>query len=194
VERGVDLVNKFLIGLALVTFVAVGSVGVWKATGDDRRVGAIGPLEEPVALAWRGAWTEAGKYDAGQVVSFEGASYVAEAPNDGLKPNAKEGPWALMAAAGLQGPAGSFNGTYQSPNGSYSLVVANDGIVMTGPSGTIRLRDTGVELAINRSVSVNAAQALTLQAGSTGLLKAGGALTVEAGGQLRLKGATIQQN
>jgi hypothetical protein len=174
----------------------VGSLGVWKAVdGDgDRRMGALGPIEEPIALSWRGVWSEGAKYRPGEVVAYEDSSYVAEADSAGEVPNAKEGPWALMAAKGLQGPAGVFDGTFRSPNGSYSIVVADDGITLQGPPGTIKLRNTGVDLMINNNVSVNAGQGLTLQAGATGLLKATGTLTVESAGQLRLKGSTIQQN
>jgi hypothetical protein len=189
------MVNKLLIGVGIVALVAVGSIGVWQLAGDDgRRVGALEPIEKPVPLAWRGAWTRDTEYAVGEVVSYENSSYVAQAANAGATPTAKEGPWALMAARGLQGPAGTFSGSFQSPNGSYSLVVADDGIVLQGPPGTIKLRNSGVELMINNNVSVNAGQNLTLQSSAGAIVKASGAMTVEAGGQLNLKGAVINQN
>ena len=86
------MVNKLLIGLGVLTLVAIGSVGVWKLSDADRNIGALGPFEEPVPLSWRGSWTDETRYDVGQVVSYEGASYVAEAANGGQVPNAKEGP------------------------------------------------------------------------------------------------------
>jgi hypothetical protein len=187
--------NKLLIGVGIVALVAIGSVGLWQVSGsDERRVGALEPIEKPVPLAWRGAWAREAEYAAGEVVSYEGSSYVAEGATDGQVPNAKEGPWTLMAEKGLEGPAGAFNGTFQSPNGSYSLVVANDGIVLRGPAGTIKLRDTGVELMISENVSVNAGKELALVTSAAGRLKASGALTVEAAGQLHLKGSVIKQN
>jgi len=139
------MVNKLLIGVGILALVAVGSIGVWKLSGDDgRRVGALGPIEEPIALAWRGAWAEEAKYEAGQVVSYVKSSYVAEAPNSGQAPNAKEGPWALMAAQGLQGPqgpAGTFSGTFTSPDGGWRLSVTDTGIraEKVGPSAFPRL-------------------------------------------------------
>jgi hypothetical protein len=196
------MVNKLLIGVGIVVLVAVGSIGVWKlgSGGEDRRVGALGPLGDPIPLAWRGTWIKDAKYAVGEVVSYGDSSYVAEADNSAEPPDAKEGPWALMAAQGprglqgAQGPAGAFSGTFQSPNGSYSLVVADDGIVMQGPPGTIKLRDTGVELMISKKVSIKAGQTLTLDATGNATLKGAGTLTVQAAGVLYLKGSLIQQN
>jgi hypothetical protein len=111
-----------------------------------------------------------------------------------MLPNAKEGPWALMAAKGLQGPAGTFNGTFRSPNGSYSLVVADDGITLEGPPGSVRLRSSGVDVVVSSGFSVNAGQSFNIQTTGPGTIKSTGTLTVESAGQLRLKGATIQQN
>jgi hypothetical protein len=158
------MVNKLLIGFSVVVLVAVGSVGAWKLSGGERRAGALGPIEEPIALTWRGEWAKDAKYDAGQVVSYEGSSFVAEAAASGEVPNAKEGPWVLMAAKGVQeaqAPA-AFNGTFRSPNGSYSLVVADDGIVLQGPPGSIRLSSTGVDVVADQNVSVSAGQGVTL--------------------------------
>ena len=189
------MVNKLLIGAGIVALIAVGSIGVLKLAGsDDRRAGALGPIEEPIALSWRGEWSNEAKYSAGQVVSYENSSYVAEADTAGQAPDPKEGPWALMAAKGLQGPAGAFNGTFRSPNGSYSLVVADSGITLQGPPGTIKLQNTGVDVMLNNVFSVNAGQSFTIQTTGPGTLKSGGVLTVESAGQLRLKGSTIQQN
>lgn len=189
------MVNKFLIGVGILALVAVGSIGVWKLADDDgRRVGALEPIEKPVPLAWRGAWTKDAEYSAGQVVAYEGSSYVAEAATAGEVPNAKEGPWALMATKGLQGLAGTFNGTFQSPNGSYSLVVANDGIVLQGPGKSIKLQDNATEVRTDGSLTVVVGANMTLNATGTGTLKSTGPMTVESGGVLRLKGATIQQN
>jgi hypothetical protein len=195
------MVNKLLIGFGVVVLVAVGSVGAWKLSGSERRAGALGPLDEPIPLTWRGEWTKDSKYDAGQVVSFEESSYVAEAATSGEVPSAKDGPWALMAAKGLQGAqgsAGAFNGTFQSPNGSYSLVVADDGIVLNGPPGSIKLRSTGIEVNAANNVSVNAGQGVTLQGASGAIIKSNAGVdviadrnvSVSAGQSLTLLGAS----
>jgi hypothetical protein len=146
------MVNKLLIALGVAALVAVGSLGAWKiSSGSDRSVGALGPIDEPVPLAWRGEWTRDAKYDVGQVVSYEDSSYVAEAASSGEIPNAKDGPWALMAAKGLQGaqgqpgaqgPAGTFSGTLQSPDGKFKLTVTNNGIEATGPNTRLKIDGT----------------------------------------------------
>jgi hypothetical protein len=195
------MVNKLLIGFGVVVLVAVGSVGAWKLSGSERRAGALGPIDEPIPLTWRGEWAKDAKYDAGQVVSYEESSYVAEAPTDGQVPDAKDGPWALMAARSTQeaqGSSGAFNGTFRSPNGSYSLVVADDGIVLDGPPGSIKLSSTGVEVVADRNVSVSAGQGVSLLGvtGTTLRSNAGvdligdRAVSVTAGQGLNFLGAT----
>lgn len=179
------MVNKFLIGAGIVALVAVGSIGVLKLADDDgRRIGALGPIEEPIPLAWRGAWTEEAKYDVGQVVSYQESSYVAEAENVGQVPNPKDGPWALMAAKGLdggqgpqgaQGPAGTFSGSFQSPDGRYTLSVTNTGIEARGPNGNLTLNNSGV----------------TVRSGTTLVLDAGSTLDLKAAGNARLVGAAV---
>jgi hypothetical protein len=195
------MVNKLLIGFGVVVLVAVGSVGAWKLSGSERRAGALGPIDEPIALTWRGEWAKDSKYDVGQVVSYEQSSYVAEAATSGESPDAKDGPWALMAARGLQGAQGSsgaFNGTFQSPNGSYSLVVADDGIVLNGPPGSIKLRSTGVEVIAANNVSVKAGQGITLEGATGAIVKSNAGVdviadrnvSVSAGQGVTLLGAT----
>jgi len=195
------MVNKLLIGFGVVVLVAVGSLGAWKLSGTERHAGALGPIEEPIALTWRGEWTKDAKYDVGQVVSYEESSYVAESATSGEVPNANDGPWALMAAKGLQGVQGSsaaFNGTFRSPNGSYSLVVADDGILLQGPSGSITLRSTGVDVIADKNVTVNAGQGVILKSLGGTIIQAGTGLdvvadknvSVSAGQGLNFLGAT----
>jgi hypothetical protein len=43
---------------------------------DTRRMGD--PRSEPLAMSWRGAWSADLKYAPGEVVSFDGAAYIAE--------------------------------------------------------------------------------------------------------------------
>jgi hypothetical protein len=166
------MVNKLLIGLGIVVLVAVGSIGVWKLADDDgRRVGALGPLEEPIALAWRGSWSSDSKYEVGQVVSYKGSSYVAEAANGGEVPNAKEGPWALMAAQGLQGSTRTFSGSFTSPDGNYTLSVTNAGIEARGPNGNLTINNNGVVVRSGSTLVVDAGATLDLKAGATATLR-----------------------
>ncbi len=108
--------KRTLLVLAVaLPFVVIGTVGVWQLAGDDtRRVGALGPLSEPIALAWRGEWSPDAKYAPGQVVAYDGSAYVAETETD-LSPDPtqceKECPWVSLAiggagTAGPQGPKG----------------------------------------------------------------------------------------
>lgn len=185
------MVNKLLIGFGVLTLVAIGSVGAWKLAGADRRVGALGSLERPVPLSWRGEWSEGSRYQPGEVVSYGGASYVAEVATDGQVPSAKEGPWALMAARGLQG---TFDGTLQSPTGRYRLTVADDGISLEGPGGSIKLRDTGADLTLDQAVKVKTGTHVTIEAGSAAVLKGTGGATVTSGGVTNVRGATVALN
>lgn len=97
----------WVILFASIPLVLVGSIAVWQLSGSDaRRVGAIGATDKPVALMWRGAWDAKAEYTAGQVVSYRGSSYVADATSFGQAPNAKESSWSVMASMGFQGPPG----------------------------------------------------------------------------------------
>lgn len=95
--------------LAVVPLVVIGSVAVWQVSGSDRRIGAITAASEPVPLSWRGPYSGDAAYAPGQVVSFDGASYVADQETKGEKPGCSGAkcPWSLMASRGAPGPAGS---------------------------------------------------------------------------------------
>jgi hypothetical protein len=104
--------KSLIVAAAALPLVVIGSIAVWNVSGNDsRRVGAIDSASEPVALMWRGAWDAEVKYAPGQVVSFKGASYVAEQVNGGSEPDPwceDDCRWASMgkSAEGLQGPKG----------------------------------------------------------------------------------------
>ena len=195
------MVNKLLIVLGVAALVAVGSVGAWKLAGADRRVGALGPLEKPVPLAWRGSWTRDAEYQPGQVVSYGNSSYVAEVATAGQTPNAKEGPWALMAAqgtAGAQGPAGTFTGTLQSPDGTYTLSVTNAGIVATGPNGQFTLDSGGVVVKSGTTLTLDADASLDLKAAASASIRgsmtrvgcaSGGSAAARVGSQIQASGS-----
>jgi len=56
-----------------------------------------------------------------------------------LGPQGEQGDPGPPGDAGLQGPPGEFTGTYTSPNGAFSLTVANGGIRLVGPSAEVRI-------------------------------------------------------
>ncbi len=193
------MVNKLLIVLGVAALVAVGSVGAWKLSGADRSVGALGPLEKPVPLAWRGSWTRDIDYQPGQVVSYGNSSYVAEVATAGQTPNAKEGPWALMAAqgaVGAQGPAGTFGGTLQSPDGKYTLSVTNAGIVATGPNGQVTMDGGGLVLKSGTTIVLDADTSLDLKAAASATIRGsvthlgctGGTQVARVGSQIQASG------
>ena len=96
---------------AVVPLVLVASIGVWKVSGNDaRRVGALGPLKEPVPLSWRGEWAKDFDYTGGEVVAYQGAAYVAEMQNSAREPDpsgcGQDCPWSALGQAGSGGTAG----------------------------------------------------------------------------------------
>lgn len=194
--------KKLLLGLGVVVLAIGGPVVAWQLVDDDRRAGALGEeTKEGVqgTIRWRGEFNKEVVYQPLDVVTFEGSSYVATKESAEAAP--PDEPWDLLARAGetgsqgVQGPAGAFAGTLSSPNGRYSLVVADDGIVLQGPPGVfIKLRDVGIEVSTDRSLTVVAGQDMTLESSAGALVKSGGAMTVQAGGQLHLKGSVIRQN
>lgn len=102
--------RSFLVFAAVFPVVVVTSVVIWQLAGSNtRRLGAITAADRPVDLSWRGAWDAEATYAPGQVVSYRGASYVAERDNSGTQPgvcDARDCAWAVMALSGAQGPKG----------------------------------------------------------------------------------------
>jgi hypothetical protein len=195
------VVKKLLLGLGVVVLAIGGPVVAWQFVDEDRRAAALGEAtKEGVqgTIRWRGEFNKEVAYEPLDVVSFEGSSYVATTEIREAAP--PDEPWNLLArggdagAQGLQGPAGTLSGTLASPTGKYSLVVADDGIVMQGPGGSIKLQDTGAQVIANRNLTVQVGQDLRLDASGVATVKSGAAMTVEAGGVLHLKGSLIRQN
>ena len=63
----------------------------------------------PVPLSWRGDWTAEARLTPGDVVSHQGAAYVARADTSGVEPTCAgrpDCPWAIVAARGATGPPG----------------------------------------------------------------------------------------
>jgi len=64
-------------------------------------------------MTWRGTWHATASYKSLDVVSYQGASYVANGPNSKKPPTSSGITWSPLAEAGAQGPAGQ-----QGPQGS----------------------------------------------------------------------------
>jgi hypothetical protein len=106
-----EMRKSWFLVAAAVPLVLVASIGVWKVSGNDaRRVGALGPLREPVPLSWRGEWAKDFDYAGGEVVSYQGAAYVAETQNSAREPEPSgcgaDCPWSALGQAGSGGTAG----------------------------------------------------------------------------------------
>jgi hypothetical protein len=70
--------KKWIVIVAAIPLAVLASIAVWKLAGDDsRRQGALGS-SEAVTLSWRGDYAAEAEYAPGNVVSYEGSSYVAE--------------------------------------------------------------------------------------------------------------------
>lgn len=114
-----------LVFVVAIPFVVIGSVAVWQLSGTDaRRLGAVTAASEPVALVWRGPWSINAKYAPGQVVSYEGSSYVAETAHVGRDPTKScpsDCPWSLMATRGRDGSRGPSDVYRYSANSQTGL-------------------------------------------------------------------------
>ncbi|HUG14006.1 MAG TPA: hypothetical protein VMM78_03215 [Thermomicrobiales bacterium] len=63
------------------------------------------------------------------------------------------GPQGERGESGDQGPSGDFTGVFTSDNGLYSLSVTDDGIVLTSPTGSLRMTDFNTTLT-DRTVRI----------------------------------------
>ncbi|HEY7707277.1 MAG TPA: hypothetical protein VH968_08945 [Gaiellaceae bacterium] len=181
------MLKKVLIVSGAVLALAGAGAVVWVASDsgtEARRVAALSevePLAEGVRgmLRWRGAFDCGAEYEPLDVVVVKGSSYIArEAVRECASP--PERPWDLLAAAGERGaqgaqgqqgdagPAGSFGGSYQSPDGRFTLSVTNTGIKLSGPNTTsVHVTQSGVEVKGGTKVTVDAGATATVRGGIT---------------------------
>ena len=92
------------------------------------------------------------------------------------------GPPGPTGAAGLQGPsgpagppgaAGTFSGTFRSPNGQYSLTVLDTGIEIKGPGGKIKVNPGNLTMDGTGGLVFNSPM-LSMNGGCTKLMKQNG--------------------
>jgi hypothetical protein len=77
-------------------------------------------------MNFRGAWTAGSGYAVNDAVTYGGATYLAQAPNNGAQPDTNASDWALLAAAGVAGPTGAAG----------AAASVQVGTVTTGPAGS----------------------------------------------------------
>lgn len=107
--------KSLLVIAAAIGLVVIASVAIWKTSGDDsRRQGAL--VDEPVTLNWHGDWNAATEYTAGSVVTYEGASYVAEGEKLSTPmPDCAECGWTTLALEGSSTEAPTGGATEPAP-------------------------------------------------------------------------------
>lgn len=90
--------KSWIVIAAAIPLVAIASIAVWKASGDDsRRQGALGTGED-VVLTWQGEYDATTEYAPGNVVMLEGSSYIAEGEKlSEPKPDCIDCGWTRMA-------------------------------------------------------------------------------------------------
>ncbi len=112
-----------------------GTPGAPGAAGPQGPAGAPGA----VGVTYRGAWVAQTAYLANDVVTFNGASYLAATTSLGSQPDVSPAQWALLAVNGALGATG--------PSGTAATVSV--GTVTTGPAG--------LEASVTNSGTANAA-------------------------------------
>lgn len=89
-------------------------------------------------------------------------------------------------ANGQDGQDGTFTGHFESPNGQYSIDVADSGIALLGPNGMVHVNSSGITL--------NSGTVLSLKSSGSAELKANGGLNVQGGATTSVSGSLIQLN
>jgi hypothetical protein len=121
-----------------------GATGPQGATGATGARGPAGPAGSGTGLDYQGTYASTTNYALGDVVVFQGSSYVSLiAANHGNTPSASPTDWGLLAAAGAAGTGGSSGSptvavSYQGVYASTSNYALND-IVLYGASSYISL-------------------------------------------------------
>jgi hypothetical protein len=108
----------------------VGAVGATGAKGDKGDPG-------PVGLTWRGSYASGINYALNDAVAWQGQSWLSiAASNSGNTPDASPAWWTLLAAQGLQGPAGAAGALGpQGPRGLQGVAGPTGATGLQGPAG-----------------------------------------------------------
>jgi hypothetical protein len=89
-----------------------GAAGATGATGAAGAAGTQGPAGVSGSFAYQGTYSSTVNYSAGEVVGWQGSSYVSlAAANHGNSPGVSPGEWGLLSAAGATGPIGAAGAT-----------------------------------------------------------------------------------
>jgi hypothetical protein len=137
-------------------------------------MGPQGPAG-PAGLAWRGPWSALVQYQANDVVSYNGSSWVALAGNLNTAPSTSTGYWSVLAQAGTPGlPGMNWRGPWSSTT-SYSV---NDVVSYSGSSWVAKYASTNAVPSTSSAQWTMLAQAGTNGTNGVSGLEYNGATTV----------------
>lgn len=150
---------------------AQGPAGAAGPQGPEGPAGPVGPVG-PKGLTWRGSWDPTVSYAADDAVELGGSAYVATGASIASQPPGPE--WALLAAAGAEGPQGAAGPA--GPTGP----AGPQGIAgPPGPAGEVNYS----AVIQNQSAGIQAASFSISGAATVGDLVAG---TVTSGGAVQV--------
>ncbi|HSS80912.1 MAG TPA: hypothetical protein VLK24_06910 [Gaiellaceae bacterium] len=92
-------------------------------------------------------------------------------------------------ANGADGQNGTFTGHFESPNGQYSIDVANGGIDLLGPNGMVHINSTGITATSGTTLKLRGSGGVELRSDSL-LDIIGAGTTSVTGSLLRLNGCS----
>jgi hypothetical protein len=108
--------------------------------------------------------------NSGELKVIDSATSSCKANEQALDLNQK-GP---KGDKGDKGDPGTFNGTFTSQNGQFSLSVTNAGIILTSPTGNITMGPSSITVNSNTTVDINGSVSATLRGSTTQIGCAGG--------------------
>src|SRR5262249_42874008 len=104
-----------------------------------------------------------------RVVNEAGDRTAAESAIDWGPAGAPGGP----GPKGDKGDTGDFSGTFESPNHQFRLVVADDGIRLSGPSGLVAICPTGIAVRAHHDLQLTVDHAATMAVAGAASITAG---------------------
>jgi hypothetical protein len=179
--------------------------GCYRTSTDDQK-GQLRVVEDPASCRSNEQpiqWNEQGAPGADGPAGQDGSDGISPtvAQLAAGDPNCPAGGAAITDAAGTtayvcggqNGEAGAdgepFAGTFTSPNGQYSITVADAGIALLSPDSSIRLEPTriSVETTGADDIVVRGGSAVTVESGSGLELRSGAGTTVRSSAALLLE-------
>jgi hypothetical protein len=105
-----------------------------------------------------------------------GVAWSIQGPPGEPGPQGPTGPAGPQGPSGPQGPpgaAGTFSGSFKSPNGLYSIAVLDTGILLKGPGGSVKIDNGSVIVQGTAGAQLNA-PTVSMNGGCTRVLRQSG--------------------